>query len=602
MKSAANKYKWLKFLAIFALVIAACAIAQNSGEEPNKVPTDINTPDVNSPVNADPNQQDVTTPDANNAANEDANQQDVPTPDANDAANKDANQQDVTTPDANDAANKDANQQAVLTPDADSGSPDSPAGIEPEGKNVAAGENVQPQSPTLTLDERLQRTISVDFVNTPIEDVIRMIAEQADVDIIKSPTVTGYVTATLTNVPLSEALKSILNLHGYGCIIDKNMISVVPLSEIAQQEERTETRIYHITYADIADVEGALRKIISKRGSISSSKGTSDIIVKDVESNMKAIDSFVEKIDRITPQVLVEVRIYDITDTEGFDIGADWSAGRNNPVTTIETDETINELTHVTTTETTTKTTDTTWQGNTAGASPTSAPTFTRRKSKPFVGGDFAELTGGTLRLGFLDTLNAEIALNILRTQVGAKLLANPRILVLDNETAQFKIVTEIPYTEVSETSSGGSMTSTKFKDVGVELKVIPHVTRDGMVRLNITPVFSVRVGSTTPPTVDSRSMNTKALVKDGTTVVLGGLRKREVTQEVSKVAFLGDIPLLGAMFSDVEEEVVTNELLIFITPKIVTEPMLAENEAKGLAATEFGGPKVMYLDDEKDK
>jgi type II secretory pathway component GspD/PulD (secretin) len=96
--------------------------------------------------------------------------------------------------------------------------------------------------------------------------------------------------------------------------------------------------------------------------------------------------------------------------------------------------------------------------------------------------------------------------------------------------------------------------------------------------------------------------MNTKALVKDGTTVVLGGLRKREVTQEVSKVAFLGDIPLLGTLFSDVEEEVVTNELLIFITPMIITEPMLTANEAKSLEATSFGGPKVMYLDDEKDR
>jgi type IV pilus assembly protein PilQ len=589
MKSAANKYKWLNLLAIFALVITACAIAQNSSEEPNEVPTDINTPDANNFTNEDANQLDFLTPDVNNFTDEDANQQDVPMPDVNDAANEDANQLDV------------------LTPDADSGVSSNPelryaAAGDTVDTDSTEGENTKPQSPPLTLEERLQRTISVDFVNTPIEDVIRMIAEQADVDIIKSPTVTGYVTATLTNVPLSEALKSILNLHGYGCIINKNMISVVPLSEIAQQEERTETIIRQITYADIADVESALRKIITKRGSISSSRGTSHIIVKDVESNIKAINDFIDKIDCITPQVLVEVRIYDITDTEGFDIGADWSAGRNNSITSIANSETINELTHVSTTDSTTKTTNSTWQGSTAGAAPTSTPTYTYRKSKPFVGADFAELTGGTIRLGFLDTINAEIALNILRSQIGAKLLANPRILVLDNETAQFKIVTEIPYTEVSDTSNGGQLTSTKFKDVGVELKVVPHVTRDGMVRLNITPIFSVRVGSTTPPTVDSRSMNTKALVKDGTTVVLGGLRKREVTQEVSKVAFLGDIPLLGTLFSDVEEEVVTNELLIFITPKIITEPMLSANESKSLEATNFGGPKVMYLDDEKDR
>ncbi|MBN1391913.1 MAG: hypothetical protein JW947_03820 [Sedimentisphaerales bacterium] len=585
MKSAANKYKWLNFLAIFALVIAACAIAQNSGEEPNEFSADMNTPDANYVEEEDPNELDVPMPDENRVVDEEPDQQDIFTPDGNDAIEEDPNQQDTLTLDAD--TDVDSNPDLRYAA----------AGAAADTESSAGG---KPPKVEMTLEQRLQRTISVDFVNTPIEDVIRMIAEQADVDIIKSPTVTGYVTATLTNVPLSEALKSILNLHGYGCIINKNMISVVPLSEIAQQEERTETIIRHITYADIVDVENALKRIISKRGSITSSRGTSHIIVKDVESNIKAITDFIDTIDRITPQVLVEVRIYDITDTEGFDIGADWSAGRNNPITGIANTETISELTHVSTADTTTKTTNTAWQGNTAGASPTGAQTYTYRKSKPFAGGEFSELTGGTIRLGFLDTINAEIALNILRSQVGAKLLANPRILVLDNEAAEFKIVTQIPYTEVSDTSQGGQLTSTKFKDVGVELKVVPHVTRDGMIRLNIRPEFSVRVGSTSPPTVDSRSMNTKALVQDGTTVVLGGLRKREVTQEVSKVAFLGDIPLLGALFSDVEESVTTNELLIFITPKIITEPMLAAGEAKALEATSFGGPKVMYLDDEK--
>jgi type II secretory pathway component GspD/PulD (secretin) len=492
-----------------------------------------------------------------------------------------------------------------------------------------------------TLDQRMQKTISVDFINTPIEDVVKMIAEQADVDIIKSPTVTGNVTAKLTNVPLGEALDNILAIHGYGRVINKNVIRVSPLDEIAQKEEILETRVYQITYADIGDVESALKKFISKRGSISCSAGTSNIIVKDSESNIKAIDSFIEKIDRVTPQVMVEARIYDISSTEGFDIGADWTFGRNTPITTIadtkthtktETktgptntyEQTITDTVDtvdptntgtVTVTETTIapattgyeitdvtekeKGAPTTWQENTAGGV-TGGDAYLYRKSKPFVGGEFEALTGGTIRLGLLDSVNVELALNILRSEIGAKLLANPRILVLDNETAEFKIITQIPYTEVSTTGNTATQT-VKFKDVGVELKVTPHVTRDGMVRLNITPEFGVRVGSTTPPTVDSRKVNTKALIKDGQTVVLGGLRKREVSQEVHKVAVLGDIPILGGLFSDVQEEVVTSELLIFITPNIVTEPTLSARERKGLEATEFGGPKITYSRDEKD-
>jgi type IV pilus assembly protein PilQ len=400
-------------------------------------------------------------------------------------------------------------------------------------------------------------------------------------------------------VPLGEALDNILAIHGYGRVLNKNVIRVSPLDEIAQKEEILETKVYQITYADIGDVESALKKFISKRGSISCSPGTSNIIVKDSESNMKAIDSFIEKIDRVTPQVLVEVRIYDISSAEGFDIGADWTFGRNNPITTISNSETIDETTGTTTGDTTTETTSTAWQGNTAGAAPTSSPAYTYRKSKPFVGGEFDALTGGTIRLGLLDTVNLELALNILRSQVGAKLLANPRILVLDNETANFEIIREIPYSETSVTGST-TQTTYKFKNVGTNLKVTPHVTRDGMVRLNITPEFGIQVGSTTPPTVDTRKMNTKALIKDGQTVVLGGLRKREVSQEIHKIAILGDIPILGGLFSNVEEDTTTSELLIFITPRIITEPTLSENERQGLEATEFSGPKITYTGDEK--
>jgi type IV pilus assembly protein PilQ len=547
MRSPTTKYKGLKFLMVLAFVIAACiiAVAENGNEDSNQheVSTTVALPDVNSAVNEDSNQHEVSTT--------------------------------VTKPDMNSAVNKDSNEAST------------------------------------TLQQRMQKTISVDFINTPIEDVIKMIAEQANVDIIKSPTVTGSVTATLTNVPLGEALDNILAVHGYGCLIDKNMISVKPLSEITQQEERTDTKVYHITYADVAQVESALNKFISKRGSISSSKGTSDIIVKDVESNIKAMDSFIEKIDRMTPQVMVEVRIYDITSTEGFDIGAEWSAGRNNPITTFGTnkeDTTVNNLTGATTKDQTdTSATQTTvWQDSDAGLV-SGTESYAYRKSKPFVGGSFDADTGGTIRLGLLDTVNVDIALNVLRTQVGAKLLADPRILVLDNETAEFKIISEIPYTEASDTSAGGTLTSTKFKEVGVELKVTPHVTRDGMVRLHIIPEFSVVselgaivAGGHAVPTVDSRKADTKALVKDGQTVVIGGLRKRTVSQNVSKIPILGDIPLLGGLFMEVSEEVKTNELLIFITPRIVIEPTLSAGELKGLEATEFGGPKVTYTGDEK--
>lgn len=395
--------------------------------------------------------------------------------------------------------------------------------------------------------------------------------------------------------------------------------NIVPQKEMVA--ENVVHRSYRIVYADIKDVEKTLKNFISPSGSISANPGTSNLLVVDFESNIKVIDGFVEEIDRLMQQVLVEVRIYDVTSTEGFDIGAEWAIGRNNPITdystNTETDSIVtNNLTGVTTTDTTTistiKTTETAWQENDAGVpldNRGNAASYAYRKSKPFVSGAFDADTAGTIRVGLLDTVNLDIALNILRTQVGAKLLANPRILVLDNETAEFKIISEIPYTEQSDTSEGGSLTSTEFKEVGVELQVTPHITREGMVRLHIMPSFSVvsELGDIVPgagvrsvPTIDTREIDTKALVRDGQTVVLGGLRKREVSQDVSKVPFFGDVPLFGELFTDTSESVETNELLIFITPKIIIEQTLSADEMKRLGATNFPDPKNFYTGDEE--
>ena len=180
---------------------------------------------------------------------------------------------------------------------------------------------------------------------------------------------------------------------------------------------------------------------------------------------------------------------------------------------------------------------------------------------------------------------------------VNAKLLANPRILVLDNETALFDIVTEHPYVE--RTITEGTVTETvKFKEVGVKLEVTPHITREGMVRLHIIPEFGVfvervTVATSDVPVVDTRKVNTIALVKDGQTVVIGGLRKKNASKEVNKIPFLGDLPLLGVLFRFEGEDTAVTELLVFITPRIIEqEPVMSENEQNAYEETEFSGPE----------
>jgi len=453
-----------------------------------------------------------------------------------------------------------------------------------------ANEDLEKKEVLTALERRMLKKISIDFRDTPIDDVIRVMAVQADVDIVKSPKVIGNVTATLTGVPLEEALDNILAAHGYGYVTGRNMIRIAAVEEITQEAESLDSKIYHITYADVAQVEKALEKFISKRGSLSASLATSHIIVTDTESNIKAIDTFIDEIDRITPQVLVEVRIYDITSTETLDLGVEWQAGRS---TTYGAG--------------TSGTTDGTGLITGLGANPTGG------LAEPFLTGLFSNPTSetgssnsGLLRLGWLSTsVDIDMVLKAQQEILSAKLLANPRILVLDNEKALFDIVREIPYTE-STVTTGGSTETIKFKNVGVKLEVTPHVTRDGMLRLHIMPEFGVIVSQdavTNVPTVDTRKLNTITLVKDGDTVVLGGLRKKDVSQQINKIPLLGDLPLIGGLFRFEGEDTSVTELVVFITPRIVVEqPVLSEDELRAYEKTEFSGPRVRLTKAEKEE
>lgn len=433
------------------------------------------------------------------------------------------------------------------------------------------------------LQLRMLKRISVDFRNTPIEDVLRIMAEQADVDIVKSPQVAGNVTATLTNVPLEEALDNILAAHGFGYVTGKNMIRIAPSEEITQTQENLTSKIYHITYADVTEVEKALKKFVSKRGSLSANPGTSHIIISDTESNIQAIDTFIAEVDQITPQILVEVRIYDITSRNKLDLGIEWLAGQS-----------------------------TGYPGGLVGLASTDAANPIRERS-PFDTGYFSAPTNKTtistlagLRFGWL---NGNIDIDALLTAeeeiTDAKLLANPRILVLDNENALFNIVTEHPYVE--RTITGNIVTETvKFKNVGVNLEVKPHVTRDGMIRLHVKPEFNVfvtrvTIASSDVPVVDTRKADTITLVKDGQTIVLGGLRKKDVAKQTNKVPLLGDIPLLGGLFRFDGEDTSITELVVFITPRIIRTPVMSEDEKRAYEMTKFYGPGVNMTRAEKD-
>ncbi len=435
------------------------------------------------------------------------------------------------------------------------------------------------------VQQRMQQVVSVDFKETSIDDVLMILARQAEVDIIKSPKVQGKVTAVLKDIPLSEALTNILDVQGYGFVATDNMIRVVPKEDIFEVRERLVSHVYRVTYADVVEVEKALRSFLSEQGSISANPGTSNIIVTDMESKIKAINSFIEEIDRVTPQIMVEARIYDITSQDKLDIGVQWQAGTATSFGEVPTGATLGD------------------QIGTLG-NVLQGPATTPHMTGGFSGNTTNTSTSSIFRFGILnDNINIDAALRASQEDIRAKLLANPRILVLDNQQAEIKIVEEIPYQELTETSAGGSIGTTQFRDAGVELRVTPHLTRDGLIRLQLNPKFSVRTGDVlidtgksgaySPPIIATRETTTTALIQDKQTVVIGGLKKQDSRQQINNIPLLGDLPLLGGLFRFEGESTVNSELVIFITPHVMINPTLTTREQQYYDSTEIPTPRL---------
>ncbi|MHC4759546.1 MAG: type II and III secretion system protein, partial [Planctomycetota bacterium] len=306
----------------------------------------------------------------------------------------------------------------------------------------------------------------------------------------------------------------------------------------------------------------------------------------------------------------------DITSKEGFELEQEWTIANNSPLEgdfIPETETTTTSRIDSISEETTGNYRDADDGFGSFTAEGTDirdeVQTLTREPSRfenlsrdPFVAGHFDRVTGGSVRFSVLnDTLAVDFVLSMLHQQIEAKLLANPRVLVLDNETADFEVVREIPYREMMQVERAAAVTFTDFKNVGVDLKVTPHVARDGMIRLQIEPQFGILVGSNEngAPIVDARRSKTVAMIKDGQTIAMSGLRQRSISKDVSRVPIFSDLPLVGGLFNSETESEQVQDLVVFITTRIITEAGLTELERRQFQATDLGpvGMSQMRLD-----
>ncbi|MEZ4324058.1 MAG: type IV pilus secretin PilQ [Polyangiales bacterium] len=423
------------------------------------------------------------------------------------------------------------------------------------------------------------RRIDLDVLDADIHNILRLLAEVGGVNIIAADNVQGQITLRLLNVPWDQALDVVLQAKGLGMVRRGNLIRVAPLSQLQQERDAAiarqrqnielapiETRLVPVSYATATDVAPRVSDLLSERGSVSVDERTNILIVRDIDENLDAVEELIRSLDTQTPQVLIEARIVEATSQYSRDVGIQWggdvsmSSATGNP-TGLVFPSNVGLAGGATSAQGT----------PTAGLSPFSNvfPTPNYVVNLPAAVGTGA---GGALgmTLGSVGgNFNLNVRLSAAEARGTVRIISSPRILTLDNHEATIAQGTLIPYSVVSAQG-----VNTAFQEAKLELNVRPHVTADGSVSMHVRvtrdePDFS-RTSVRGDPTILKREAETDLLIPDGHTAVIGGIYTRTTSRNVRQVPFFGDIPVLGVLFQNRQVRDDRNELLIFITPRIV--------------------------------
>lgn len=435
--------------------------------------------------------------------------------------------------------------------------------------------------------------LSLNFQNIEVRALLQVIADFTNFNVVTSDTVTGNVTLRLKDVPWDQALDIILQAKGLGLRKSGNVIWIAPKDELAAKEkadleskaqitslEPLRTQSFQLNYAKSEEVAkglsgqgsggGAGTRILSSRGSVIFETRTNQLFVSDVPSKLEEIQSMIGKIDIPVRQVLIEARIVVADDSFsrslGVKLGATdlrglrggvpgWGVGGDNRVSIGGNLNAIGAQTRQTT----------------ATNVDFSNAQFV---NLPAIGqGGYDPATFAISLFGANSNRFLNLEISAIEADGKGKVVSSPRVVTADQQKALIEQGTELPY-QVA-TSSGA--TSLQFRKANLKLEVTPQITPEGGVILDVD-VNKDSVGQSTAAgfAIDTKHIKTQVLVENGGTVVIGGIFEQSDRTDISKVPFLGDLPVLGNLFKTTTKSSERTELLIFLTPKVVTDRAVA--------------------------
>ncbi|MBY0316482.1 MAG: type IV pilus secretin PilQ [Bdellovibrionales bacterium] len=400
------------------------------------------------------------------------------------------------------------------------------------------------------------KLVTIQMDNVEIKEVINFIAEESGVNILADDKgLNGKVTVRLRDVPWEDALMSILKSHGLGYVKKGNILRIAPqkllaeeaenyLKQINSQQNAVKTlqgktiRFFPVNYADVDDLSKKLKPFLSQNAKVSADKASNSIIISEFASQMSRIEKILKALDIQPLQIMIEGKVIEASESFSKEIGLNWNT--TTPFT----------------------------QGSQSGSI----------SNNLRFGAQLPFGLNTTINAGAYDIIGDLTAtLQIAQSEQKIKILSSPRIVALNKQKAYIKQIQQYPILQTTVVGNV-SNTTTTFQDVQLSLEVTPQVTFSNETLMNVKIIRDIPGPAVNGARqVNKREASTSVLVKDGQTMVLGGIYSMDDSQAENGIPWLMDIPILGYLFKSKNRTTVKNELLIFLTPRIVNPEALRQ-------------------------
>ncbi|PTX91736.1 secretin N-terminal domain-containing protein [Opitutus sp. ER46] len=483
-----------------------------------------------------------------------------------------------------------------------------------------------PAAATKSKDAAGRDTLSVDFPDEDVRNILRNVADLFELNIIMPETLQGKTTIKLRDVTWRQIFQSVLDPVGYTYVEDGNIIKIVTKESL--NEEPVTTDVFIINYARAADILPTVSSLVdTTKGKIVVDARSNSLVITERPTRLARIRPIIEQLDKATDQVMIESKFVEVTNTDIKNIGVNWSSLQNYSVGVGNISSTFNRTrgqtssggvnnsnnsTNNSQNGTTNSATTTTANSQTSGSNTSNTINSTNGAltSTSITGttGSLSNTTnvagsngttsstavGSTEALSFLNNVansggtareitalfsadDFRVVLSALQTLNDVKIVSNPTIVTLNNTEATINVGDSQPIPNYAFNQQTGSFEVNGFtyKDIGIILRVTPQVNARGFIKLTLTPEVSQqngtrKFGDAELPIIATRKAVTQVSLKDGYTMGIGGLLSTQTTKGSTKVPVLGSIPVMGRLFrSDTKNESFTN-LIIFITAKTV--------------------------------